>query len=125
MLLLAQPSIADDHYPKLSWDDIPVQEIIKCIAPAYGQDPVLISNVIKRESTYNPNAVHDGGRGKGVTGFHTDTFNRWNKQYLKETGEVIIYDSTLDQIKLMSWAFSKGESYRDDWTSYNKIKKTS
>lgn len=121
--LLGQPQITDDYINKqISWDEIPIKEIIKCIAPAYGQDSKLIDRVVFEESSYNTIANHDGGQGKGVTGLHKTTFDWWYPKYLKETGENLNYESNLDQLKLMSWAFSKGESYRMAWSTYKKLK---
>ena len=122
LTLLGQPRTTSDYIHNPNWDDIPVKEVIKCIAPAYKQNPVLIDKVVFKESSYNPNAIHDNNKGRGVAGFHKTTFEGWNKQYFKETGEVLSYDSSLDQVKLLSWAFSKGEKYRNAWSSYRHIK---
>jgi len=96
-----------------------VQEIINQMSDEYNLSPQMMSEVIFCESSFNENATHDGGRGKGITGFHRATFLDWEKK----SGMDLNYDSTFDQIKLMSWAFSQGEKYRDDWTSYNRYKK--
>lgn len=98
-----------------------IPEIIKEKAEKYNQNYTTLSKVIFCESSFQTTVSHDGGRGKGVTGFHKDTFNRWLKVYMKETNQTLNYDSNYDQIELMSWAFSKGENYRNDWTSYNKL----
>jgi hypothetical protein len=123
MALCAKPITAESPIGEyINWDIIPIPQIIEKVAPMYGQNASLIKKVVFMESGYNPNANHDNNSGIGVTGFHKATFDRWNKTYFKETKEVLIYNSTLDQLKLMSWAFSKGEDYRDDWTTYNRIK---
>lgn len=83
-------------------------------------DPKMFVEIINCESSYNPNAVHDGGHGKGVTGFWKETFNRWNKQFFNGT---LDYTSQEDQIKLMARVFQEGEEYRNDWSSWNKYKK--
>ena len=98
-----------------------VQDIIKEKSEKYNLNYSMMSKVIFCESGFQTNANHDGGRGKGVTGFHRATFNTWMARYFKETNQTLNYDSAYDQIELMSWAFTKGESYRDDWTSYNKL----
>lgn len=99
-----------------------IVEIIDEVAPLFGQDPALISKISYCESKHNKNAIHDGGYGKGVAGFHKSTFNRYNKMYFKEYGEWLNYDSSYDQLKLMSYAFSKGEASRLEWTTYRAYK---
>lgn len=91
--------------------------IIDYVAPQFGQDPKLISKISYCESEHIV-TDHDGGRGKNVTGIHDDTFNGWLPLYEKERGETLNIDSTFDQLKMMSWAFSKGDAYRKQWTTY-------
>lgn len=105
-----------------NYDSLTVKELIKLKAEKYNLSSNMMDEIILCESTYNPNAVHDGHRGVGVTGFHKSTFDLWLKKYEKETNQSLNYNSTFDQLELMSWAFSKGESYRDDWSSYNRYK---
>lgn len=121
--LLWQPQITNDYtHETLPLEKVAIKEVIKCIAPAYGQNPALIDRIVFLESSYNPNAIHDGGKGKGAVGFHKTTFEYWNKTFFKETGKVLVYENNADQIELMSWAFSKGEQYRMAWSTYRKIK---
>lgn len=94
-----------------------IEEMVLEIAPRFGQDPALISKISWCESHHEVK-VHDGGYGVGVTGIHKKTFEGWLPKYKADTGETLNYDSSYDQLKMMSWAFSKGESYRDDWTTY-------
>lgn len=94
-----------------------VKEIINEVAPKFGQDPKLISKITWCESNHKV-VNHDNGHGRGVTGIHKATFKRWLPLYIKEVRETLNYDSTYDQLKMMSWAFSKGKSYRNQWTSY-------
>jgi len=94
-----------------------VSEIIDEVSPMFDQDPALIYKISYCESNHK-DEVHDGGYGKGVTGIHKRTFNLWLINYKKETGETLNYDSSYDQLKMMSWAFSKGESYRRQWSTY-------
>ena len=107
----------------INWDIIPIPKIIEKIAPQFGQDPSLIKNVVFMESSYNCNSIHDGGKGKGCTGFHKDTFIGYEKIYFKKYHEHLNYDSNLDQLKLMSFVFSLSERERHLWTSYTKIQK--
>lgn len=98
-------------------EEMSVDEMINSIAPRWNQDPKLISKISWCES-HHEIKVHDGGYGLGVTGIHKKTFEMWLKEYQIENGETLDYGSTYDQLKMMTWAFSKGESYRDDWTTY-------
>lgn len=94
-----------------------VIEIIGEIAPRFGQDPKLIEKITWCESHHEVKS-HDGGRGTNVTGIHDKTFDGWLPLYEKEQGETLDKASTYDQIKMMAWAFSKGDGYRNQWTSY-------
>ena len=94
-----------------------VVEMIDYIAPQFNQDPKLISKISWCESKHKV-LSHDGGRGVNITGIHDATFRGWLPLYEKERGETLNKDSTFDQLKMMSWAFSKGSSYRNQWTTY-------
>jgi len=94
-----------------------VDEMIFEIAPLFNQDPFLIKKIIYCESSGKISS-HDGGRGTNITGIHDTTFDYWLKEYTKETGETLNKDSSYDQIKMMSFAFSLGEDYRRQWTTY-------
>lgn len=95
------------------------KEIVQTMARRYGISPKMLDELIMCESSYNKNARHDGGRGAGLTGFHRTTFNAWEKKI----GEDLNYNSSYDQIKLMSWAISQGSEYADDWSSWRRYQK--
>lgn len=99
-----------------------IEEMILEIAPRFEQDPALISKISFCESRHKE-VVHDGGHGLGVTGIHKRTFQGWLPKYEAEEGETLNYASSYDQLKMMSWAFSKGDSYRNQWTTYVAYKK--
>lgn len=94
-----------------------VKDIIEEVAIKFDQDPILINKISFCESRHKV-ASHDGGRGINVTGIHDKTFKGWLSLYEKETEETLDINSTYDQLKMMSWAFSKGEKYRRQWTTY-------
>lgn len=94
-----------------------IPQIIEEVSPMFGQDPKLISKITYCESKFKV-VVHDGGHGKGVTGIHKKTFNLWLVKYKKENNETLDYNSSYDQLKMMAYAFSKGDSYRNQWTTY-------
>lgn len=96
-----------------------IPEIIHEMSTTYDVNEKMLSEVIFCESSFRQDVPHDNGAGKGVTGFHRDTFNGWAERFdLK-----LNYNSSYDQIKLMAIAFTKGENYRDDWTSYRRYVK--
>ncbi len=93
-----------------------VPEVIHEMSTTYGVNEKMLSEIIFCESSFQQGVSHDGGQGVGVTGFHRDTFNGWSRRF----GLDLNYNSTYDQVKLMAIAFTKGEEYRDDWTSYRR-----
>lgn len=93
-----------------------IPEVIHEMSTTYGVNEKMLSEVIFCESSFRQGVSHDGGQGVGVTGFHKTTFDGWNKQF----GLNLNYYSSYDQVKLMAIAFTKGESYRDDWSSYRR-----
>jgi len=97
--------------------EMTIEQMILDVAPRFKQDPLLISKISWCESHHEVK-VHDGGHGLGVTGIHKRTFAGWLPLYEKEQGETLDYGSSYDQLKMMSWAFSKGDSYRNQWTTY-------
>lgn len=108
--------------PELTWEqkvsNMSVKEMIDYIAPQYNQDAKLINKISYCESRHQLNVVHDGGYGKGVTGIHRATFDGWNIMFEKEFGFKLNYDSPFDQLTMMSYVFEKGDSYRNQWTTY-------
>lgn len=96
------------------------KDIAREEAENYDLDVKMFQEIINCESGYDPTASHDGGNGKGITGFWRETFQRWNKKFF---GGELDYHKQEDQIKLMARAFAEGEQYRDDWSSWNKYKK--
>lgn len=99
--------------------DQTIPEMIQEIAPRFGEDPKLIEKITWCESHWKI-AVHDGGYGKGITGLHSGTFKLYLPAYEKETGETLNYDSSYDQLKMMSYMFSIGEARQ--WTTYRAYK---
>ena len=107
--------------PNLTWqqkvNQMTVTEMINYIAPQFKQDPHLRKKIMMCESGLRV-LPHEGGRGVNATGIHDTTFTGWNKKYAIKHKEKLDKESMYDQIKMMSFAFSQGESYRDDWTSW-------
>ncbi|MCF7843893.1 hypothetical protein K9M47_03270 [Candidatus Gracilibacteria bacterium] len=122
VFLFPKDLIAEDIVtsPTISNKDLSVIEMIENIAPTFNQDPNLIKKIIWCESG-GKDLQHDGGHGQGVTGIHKKTFDYWLIAYEKEYNETLNYVSTYDQIKMMSFAFSKG--YANQWTTFVAHKK--
>jgi len=99
--------------PTMSYTDI-----AKKVSLEYNQDWWLIYNICKAESHFNPNAIHDGGAGKGICGIHKTTFIYWEKKFNIDLN----YNSDYDQIKMTALAFSNGELYRSQFSTYNRYK---
>jgi hypothetical protein len=120
LLFIPTTLIADDSAPWpliIKVSDPTVEEMIYKIAPVFKQNPEIISKISFCES-HHIVVSHDGGLGINITGIHDTTFYGWLPKYEKEMGETLNIESTYDQVKMMSWAFSKGESYRTQWTTY-------
>lgn len=83
----------------------------------YGIDYTEFYSVGMCESGWKPDNSGDNGLANNVLQIHKATFDRWTI----EMGESLDYNSTIDHIKVGAWAFSQGESYKDDWTAYRAI----
>lgn len=95
-----------------------VPEMIEHISPQFGQSPSVIKTIVCSESDFLV-LPHDGNKGTNVTGIWDSTFDGWLPQYEKENGETLNKHSTYDSLKMMSWAFSKGDEYRYQWSTYH------
>jgi hypothetical protein len=95
-------------------------EQIDYYAELYDVDPNLMKSIIKCESKFKPNAKGDYKNGKylanGLLQYHSESFIR----HSKALGEELDYYSPLDQIKLGTFAISKGHGR--EWSSFRAIK---
>lgn len=103
--------------------ELSVREIIQIKSEKYGLKTSMMDQIVKCESTYNPQAEHDGGKGKGVTGYHLATFNESLAMYRKQTGQNLNYNSSFDQIELMAWDYKTNPERRYLWSSYVRYSK--
>lgn len=100
---------------------IPLQEqtpaeIIRYFTSLYGSDYDLVMSVLSCESGFRM-VEGDGGRSYGHAQYFLETFTR----HSKALGETLNYESSFDQLKLISFSFSHSEAYRREWTTYRAI----
>ncbi len=98
-------------------DPITPKELAQQFARQYNVSFEEINKVIICESGWDKNSTGDHGLANGLAQFHEETFNRWSKQM----GEDLDYKTNYGQLKLMSWAFSKGKNYKRAWSCWSKI----
>lgn len=99
---------------KVDVNKMSYQQMIDYIAPQFNQDPYYIKKIVWNESNFKIQS-HDGGRARNITATHDNTFKGWLPEYEKERGETLDINSQYDQIKMMSFAFSKG--YSSQWST--------
>src|SRR3990167_9114298 len=100
-----------------------IEDYTRAMATFYGINPVETLETNQCESNWNREPEKaitiygDKGKAYSIAQFHERTFNGWKK----EANMDLNYKSWTDQLKLQAWAFSKGESYKDNWTCYVMI----
>lgn len=97
-----------------------LQQTAQMYASQYDVSFPLMNCVITAESKWNPLAVGDHGLANNIVQFHKATFDRWSG----EMGESLNYNSSSDQLLVMSYAFSKGKSYEDAWSTFSTCEKS-
>ena len=95
---------------------MPMESQILVYASKYDVSYEEIYKTIKCESNFNPEAVGDSGRARGVAQFWRITFDAYNQEYFNGKLE---YLSTEDQINLMAKMFSEGE--QKHWVCFKKV----
>lgn len=110
LIALAKPQVTEElEVPK------GIEEQIEYYSTLYNVDSSLIKKVIECESDGDVSAVGDGGLSKGIGQFQKSTF----LDLSNKMGEVLDYNSSHDQIKLMTWSIVNGYGRR--WTAYRAI----
>lgn len=101
--------------------EVPLQEqspaeIVRYFTSLYGSDYDLVMSVLSCESNFRM-VQGDGGKSYGHGQYFKETFTR----HSKALGEELIYESSFDQLKLISFDYSYSEAYRKEWTTYRAI----
>lgn len=92
------------------------EDILVKYANLYGASSTELIKVVRCESGFQDGIVGDSGRSIGVAQFARGTFT----QYSKQLGEKLDYNSSYDQLKLMSYMFSINKA--DHWTAHRALK---
>lgn len=112
LLVLPQRIVSQE----IKINELSINEQINYFADKYGVDSSLMKKIVQCESHGNVEALGDGKRAYGILQYHLASFQR-HEELL---GEDLDYYSSLDQLKLGTWAISQG--YGREWTSYRAIK---
>lgn len=57
---------------KVEWTEERIKQEIDTVAEEYGVSPKVMHKIIKCESGYNPKALGDGGKSRGLVQIHSD-----------------------------------------------------
>lgn len=87
---------------------------LKKYAKQYSVSYEEMKRVMLCESTGKIDAIGDNGKAYGLFQFWENTFNLFSK----EMGESLEYKNPEDQVKLASWAFSKGK--QPHWSCWKR-----
>lgn len=103
-------------------EEMTIPELIEHYSLKYNVDKEVISNVIKCESSFNPNAVnmadsHANSQGSwGIAQFSKETFAHFSKEAGIENGDPM---NPQQAIETMAYMFSKGLAFH--WSCFNKL----
>lgn len=111
-IILIPTAHAEAPSPTIS--EMTSAQLIEHYSELYGSSSNELEKVMACESGGNQKAIGDNGHSKGVYQYWEGTFN----EFSKELGQKMDYNSSMDQIQLTAWAFSKGTDYKNNWTCY-------
>ena len=92
-----------------------IKDLIRQYSAQYAVSAEEMTRVMLCESSGKINAVGDNGKAYGLFQFHENTF----KMFAKDLDEELEWKNPEHQIKLASWAFSKGK--QTHWTCWKNI----
>lgn len=95
--------------------NLTIEQQITYFSELYRADTDIVEKVIQCESRGKVDAVGDSGRSIGIAQFQKPTF----KMLSDKLGEELDFNSSHDQIKLLSWSIANG--YGKNWTAYRAI----
>jgi len=94
-----------------------ISPLVRKYAEQYEVIHAELMATIKGES--NCRMVYgDHGNAFGIGQFWRGTFNRFSKEMNLENAD---YYNLEDQLQVMAWAFSQGESYKSHWAVWRKL----
>lgn len=107
--------------PEQTWEEkfsqyTPEQKA-QYFAKEYNANYNEMATVITCESGWRPEVYGDGGKAYSYAQFHRPTFEMWAKEINKD----LSYTNPDDHLELMAYAFSRGTSYKNDWTCWTKF----
>lgn len=91
------------------------------VSAQYGIPAAVVKNVLKHESDYDPNAVGDHGKAHGIPQYHKGTFDQYEADYFRATGEHLNYASSEDEIKLMVWQWKYYPATKGLWSTFKTL----
>lgn len=91
-------------------------EVIQKYSNIYAVSAETLTKVMMCESNLDNSKIGDNGLAIGIAQFHQPTFDNFSKQL----GEDLDIKNEEHQIKLMAYAFSKGDA--NHWTAYRALK---
>lgn len=95
---------------------LPVGQKIILTSLQYGMDPVLMTELARCESGFQPYIKGDNGKAFSYYQFHRPTFDLFKE----EAGAPWLrYENPDDSIELAVWAIKNGK--KDHWTCFDKV----
>jgi hypothetical protein len=108
--------VSNAEAPQVPLQEQSSAEIVRHFTNLYGSDYDLVMSVLFCESNFRM-VPGDGGKSYGHAQYFKETFTR----HSKALGEDLNYESSFDQLKLISFDYSYSEAYRKEWTTYRAI----
>jgi hypothetical protein len=106
---------AKAYAPELALKDQPIESIVTHFALENGVQPALVLKIMDCESGGVQDTVSDEGHSRGIFQIQKPTWDR----FTKEMGEVLNYNSPMDQAKVATWAIAHGHA--GEWSTYQAI----
>ena len=92
------------------------KELITFYSEKYNVNEKLVTCIIAKESTFNPEAIGDHGKAVGYAQFWAETWKRMRKQMGLETTD--LRTDKAEAIKTLCFGLSTGRGH--EWSTYKK-----